>query len=321
MKYKLTILFILLLVFLLPAFLFWQQALKPVNPLAKNYISFTIEKGEDVRSIGKRLEDEGLIRSGLVFFLKARFTDFGKNIQAGDFVLSPSMDMMTISDDLLHGTTDVVLTIPEGWRKEEIAMKIANTFSIPESEILSIGREGYLFPDTYHIPKEATGSQIVKMMEDNFAAKTAKLNKNALDKYQLTFDEAVIIASLVEREAKETADRPLIASVILNRLDIGMKLDIDASIQYGLSYQPQEKRWWKEHLTAEDLEIDSFYNTYKNPGLPPTPIANPGLSSIEAVLNAPSTEYLYYVADKQGKSHFAKTFEEHRQNISKYLGL
>jgi len=109
------------------------------------------------------------------------------------------------------------------------------------------------------------------------------------------------------------------ASVILNRLSLGMKLDIDATVQYALGYQAKEKTWWKKELTTEDLEIDSPYNTYKYAGLPPTPIANPGLSVMEAVINAPENEYLYYIADKQGKSHFAKTFEEHAANISKYL--
>ncbi|OGF99039.1 hypothetical protein A3D78_06125 [Candidatus Gottesmanbacteria bacterium RIFCSPHIGHO2_02_FULL_39_14] len=319
MKYKLTILIFLLLIFFIAVYLFWLQAIKPVNPLDKDSRNFVIEKGEDVRSIGKRLEDVGLIRSGLVFFLKARLTNYGRSIQAGNFLLSSSMDMQTIADELLHGTLDVKLTIPEGWRREEIAMKIATQFGIPESEILKDAREGYLFPDTYQVSRDASASDIVRMMEDNFNKKTEKLNRDKLTQNQISFDEMVIIASLIEREAKLDTDRPLIASVILNRLSLGMKLDIDATVQYALGYQAKEKTWWKKELTTEDLEIDSPYNTYKYAGLPPTPIANPGLSVMEAVINAPENEYLYYIADKQGKSHFAKTFEEHAANISKYL--
>ena len=319
MKYKLTILIFLLLIFFIAVYLFWLQAIKPVNPLDKDSRNFVIEKGEDVRSIGKRLEDVGLIRSGLVFFLKARLTNYGRSIQAGNFLLSSSMDMQTIADELLHGTLDVKLTIPEGWRREEIAMKIATQFGIPESEILKDAREGYLFPDTYQDSRDASASDIVRMMEDNFNKKTEKLNRDKLTQNQISFDEMVIIASLIEREAKLDTDRPLIASVILNRLSLGMKLDIDATVQYALGYQAKEKTWWKKELTTEDLEIDSPYNTYKYAGLPPTPIANPGLSVMEAVINAPENEYLYYIADKQGKSHFAKTFEEHAANISKYL--
>ena len=318
MKQKLSILLILAVLILIPLYLYYQQSLNPVNPLAKDSVTFSIKSGEDVRSIAQRLYDENLIRSSLVFFLKARLTDYGKKIQAGDFQLSPSMGMQEISQELLHGTSDIRLTIPEGWRREEIAMKITNQFDIPENEILKTAREGYLFPDTYLIPKEATGSTIVKMMEENFNKKTQKA-REAGNKKSLDFEEIIIIASLVEREAKLHEDRPLIAGVILNRLKIGMKLDIDATIQYSLGYQSEQKSWWKKDLTAEDLENESEYNTYLNAGLPPTAIANPGLSSIEAVINAPKTDYLYYIADKTGKTHFAKTFEEHAANISKYL--
>jgi UPF0755 protein len=319
MKYKLTILVALLLFILVPSYLYYLQAIKPVNPMDNTGVNFYIQSGESVRQISQRLYDTKLVRSSLIFFLKARLTELGKNIQAGDFILSPSMDMNEISGELLHGTTDVRLTIPEGWRKEEITLKIAAEFNIPESEILKTAREGYLFPDTYFIPKEATGEKIVKIMEDNFAKKTANLNKSKLNKHNITFDDTIIIASLIEREARLPEDRPVIASVILNRLKIGMKLDIDATIQYILGYQPETKTWWKKNLTADDLQIDSPYNTYTNPGLPPTAIANPGLASIEAVLTAPETDYLYYIGDKTGKSHFAATFEEHAANIEKYL--
>ena len=318
MKQKLSILLILAVLILIPLNLYYQQSLNPVNPLAKDSVTFSIKSGEDVRSIAQRLYDENLIRSSLVFFLKARLTDYGKKIQAGDFQLSPSMGMQEISRELMHGTSDIRLTIPEGWRREEVAMKIANQFDIPENEILKTAREGYLFPDTYLIPKEATASTIVKMMEENFNKKTQKARESG-NKKSLDFEEIIIIASLVEREAKLHEDRPLIAGVILNRLKIGMKLDIDATIQYTLGYQSEHKSWWKKDLTAEDLENESEYNTYINAGLPPTAIANPGLSSIEAVINAPKTDYLYYIADKTGKTHFAKTFEEHAANISRYL--
>ena len=132
-------------------------------------------------------------------------------------------------------------------------------------------------------------------------------------------EKLVIIASLIEREAKLAADRPLTASVILNRLKIGMKLDIDATVQYALGYQTQEKSLWKKDLTNLDLEIDSPFNTYQNPGLPPAPIANPGLAAMEAVVNAPDTNYLYYISDKSGKLHLAGTIEEHNANIDQYL--
>lgn len=318
MKQKLYILLILLVLLLAPLYLYYYQSLKPVNPGNSEAINFSIKSGEDVRSIAQKLYDQKLIRSSLVFFLKARLTEYGKKIQAGDFLLSQSMNMQEISQELTHGTSDIRLTIPEGWRKEEIAMKITGQFDIPENEILRTAHEGYLFPDTYLIPKEATGSQIVKMMEDNFNKKIQKV-REAIKQKGLDFDEAIIIASLIEREAKLPEDRPLIASVILNRLKLEMKLDVDATVQYALGYQSDEKTWWKRNLTIEDLGFESVYNTYRNSGLPPTAIANPGLSSIEAVINAPKTDYLYYIADKNGKTHFAKTIEEQDANIAKYL--
>src|SRR3989338_7668552 len=319
MKQKLKILFILILLLFIPVYFYYQQAVKPVNPLDKEQISFSIETGEDVRSISQRLYDEKLIRSSLVFFLKARLTEFGNKIQAGEFMLSPSMDMEEIAGELLHGTMDVKLTIPEGWRKEEIAMKITSQFNIPESEFLNKAREGYLFPDTYLIPKEATGSDIIKILNDNFNKKTKSFQNGNSALINISLEEAVIIASMIEREAKFPEDRLLIARVILNRLEIGMKLDIDATVQYSQGYQPMEKTWWKKDLTVEDLGIESPYNTYNNPGLPPTAIANPGLASIEAVFKAPENDYLYYIEDKTCKSHFAETFEDHAANISRYL--
>lgn len=319
MRKKLPVLFVFLLIILIPLFLWWQQAAKAVNKTDSALISFTISPGETVRQVADRLEKEGLIRSTVAFFLKARFTPLGQNIQAGDFVLSPSMDLSTIAESLQHGTTDVRITIPEGWRNEEIAMKISREFGLPESEFLKVAKEGFMFPDTYLIPKETAASEIGIMFLSNFDKKVKTLDLAKMEEKELTLDSLIKIASLVEREAKLIEDRPLIASVILNRLDLGMKLDIDATVQYALGFQTGQKNWWKKDLSFADLEIDSPYNTYIIAGLPPTPIANPGLAAIKAVLEAPDTAYLYYIADSSGKSHFAADLEGHQHNIAKYL--
>ena len=319
MKKKLPVLFVFLLIILIPLFLWWQQAAKAVNKADSALISFTISQGETVRQVADRLEKEGLIRSTVAFFLKARFTPLGQNIQAGDFVLSPSMDLSTIAESLQHGTTDVRITIPEGWRNEEIAMKISREFGLPESEFLKVAKEGYMFPDTYLIPKETAASEIGAMFLSNFDKKVKTLDLAKMEEKELTLDSLIKIASLVEREAKLNEDRPMVASVILNRLDLGMKLDIDATVQYALGFQPAQKNWWKKNLTLADLEIDSPYNTYIIAGLPPTAIANPGLAAINAVLETPDTAYLYYIADSSGKSHFAADLESHQRNIAKYL--
>jgi len=319
MRRKFFVLFSILLIFGFVSFLWWNQAVYPADPSNKIPVTFTIEKGESGRNIADRLKKQGLIRSPIAFFLLVRFTNLGNDIQAGQFMLTPSMDMISIANSLTHGTADVRITIPEGWRSEEIALKLAQEIAIPEIEFTKVAREGYMFPDTYLIHKDASAAAIAQMMQTNFNRKTAKFSQDKLKKNNLSLNDLVKIASLVEREARHDEDRPLVASVILNRLKLGMKLDIDATVQYALGYQPKEKSWWKKELTLEDINIKSPFNTYKNPGLPPTPIANPGLEAMEAVFNAPDSNYLYYISDKTGKLHFAKDIDGHNINISKYL--
>lgn len=319
MKRKFFVLFIILLIFGFISFLWWNQATKPFDPTNKIPTTFTIEKGESGRNIADRLKKQGLIRSPIAFFLLVRFTNIGNDIQAGQFILTPSMNMIGIANSLTHGTADVRITIPEGWRSEEIALKLAQEIAIPEAEFSKVAREGYMFPDTYLIPQDASAAAIAEMMQTNFNKKTANFSQDKLKKNDLSLNNLVAVASLVEREASFDEDRPLVASVILNRLKLGMKLDIDATVQYALGYQSREKSWWKKELTVDDINIKSPYNTYKNAGLPPSPISNPGIAALEAVYNAPQTDYLYYISDATGKIHPAKTIEEHNINISKYL--
>lgn len=319
MKQKVSVLAILLFLISAILFLWWKQSVKPIQPTSSETVDFTIAQGEGVRSVADRLFKSELIRSPVAFFLLARFGGLGDNMQAGDFRLSPSMDLFTLSRTLTHGTSDIQVTIPEGWRREEIALTLAKTLNIPESEFLKESAEGYLFPDTYKLPKDASSTGVIGVFSANFQKRVNDEIVSKVSAKGLTLNQLIIIASLVEREAKLYEDRPLIASVILNRLNIGMKLDIDATVQYALGYQPQQKSWWKKDLTLEDLSIDSPYNTYVIPGLPPGPIANPGMASIMAAVDAPATDYLYYISDKTGKSHFAATFEHHQQNIARYL--
>ena len=198
-------------------------------------------------------------------------------------------------------------------------MELARVLSIPESEFLEHAEEGYMFPDTYLFPKQASGSAVAKKMRDTFDSKVTTPLNDQIAASDLSLHEIVILASLIEREAQIDEDRPLVSSVLMNRLDIGMKLDIDATIQYALGYQAAEKDWWKESLTFDDLKIASYYNTYTNAGIPPGPISNPGLTSIQAVLDPLSTDYLYYLHDSQGRIHPATTYEGHQANITRYL--
>ena len=319
MKKRFIVLILFLVILFAGGYLWWNQAIAPLDKKFLEYKTFVVEKGEDARSIAKNLHSQGFIRDPIAFFLYARFGGYQDKIQAGDFRLSPSMDLSTIMDSLTHGTLDVWITIPEGWRSEEIALLLAQELGIPESEFIKVAREGYMFPETYLVPKDASASSVVNILNATFAKKVSSEIRQKAKARGLNLDELLIIASMVEREARLDEDRPVVASVIINRLDERMKLDIDATVQYALGYNPSEKNWWKKNLTVEDLKIDSPYNTYTNAGLPPAPIANPGLEAILAVVNAPDTEYLYYVSDANGKIHPAKTAEEHNANVKKFI--
>ena len=315
--------FIFLFIFFISiifAYAYYKQGLLPVDKNNKKTKIFVIRRGESLRSIIDNLYRENLIRNKLAFYLLVKNMGIEKSIQAGDFRLSPSMNAETIAKILTKGTLDIWFTIIEGLRKEEIAQLINQNFSIPESEFLKYAKEGYLFPDTYLIPKEATAEAIVKILNNNFYRRFNKELQKKAAKKGLTEEEVIIIASLVEREAKYDEDRQKVASIILKRLKNDWPLQIDATVQYALGYQPQERSWWKRYLTQKDLEIDSPYNTYKKKGLPPGPICNPGLASIKAVIGASeNTPYWYYLSDKTGRMHYSKTLEEHNENIRKYL--
>lgn len=217
--------------------------------------------------------------------------------------------------------TQKKITLVEGQRIEEMAEKLDKELGLGQgSEFLKIAKEGYMFPDTYFVDKDASASAVVAKMKNNFENKYDVDLQAKIKKLGLTPDEGVILASIVEREARSSEARKMVASILLKRLNIEMGLYVDAGIQYALGYQPSEKSWWKRHLTKADLQINSSFNTRIHKGLPPTPICNPSLSSLEAVADAdPKTPYLYYYHDSEGVPHYARTLEEHNQNIANYL--
>lgn len=314
---KLFTLFVFLTTLVLLAYLWWTNNISAVNISDKKQVMFVIGKGQGIKEIANNLKTEGLIKNQVAFFLLVKQLGLDGKIQAGDFRLSPSMSAAQIAQNLTHGSLDVWITIPEGKRADEIAdilKKDLTTYQTSWREELN-KNEGYLFPDTYLIPKDTTIDQVISIMRNNFDTKFATLQKNNT---KLTDEEIVILASMIEREAKDSQDRPLVASVLLNRLALGMKLDIDATIQYSLGYQENEKTWWKRGLTRSDLTLNSPYNTYTNPGLPPTPISNPGLPTLQAITNPAKTNYLFYISDSDGKNHYATSLEQHEANIRKY---
>lgn len=315
---KISFLIVMLMLAIGGVLAWWIKGTSAVNDSDTAKRTFTINNGENVREIANNLKEEGLIKDSVIFYLVIKQLGMDEKIQAGDFLLSPSQSSFDIARALQTGTNDAIVVIPEGKRAEEIADILEETTSTYEESWRAalVKHEGYLFPDTYFFPTDATIETIISTMRDNFDKKYNSLE--GLSSTSLNQDEIVTIASMVEREARHAEDRPMVASVILNRYEIGMKLDIDATIQYALGFQANEDRWWKEGLTLSDLKLNSPYNTYLTSSLPPTPISNPGLAALQAVVAPAETNYLFYISDNSGNNHYATTNEEHEENKAKY---
>lgn len=322
-----TILFVpLLFLIAIVAFLFWFKSVgSPASP-DTSLKDFLIVRGASASQVGNNLFKEGLIKSPLAFKIYIQVTGKAKSIPAGEYRLSGSYSLFKLVDELTKGPTEIWVTIPEGLRREEIAEKFATSFGKGEefrNEFIveSEGLEGYLFPDTYLFPKTASASSVVTKMRSTFDKKTADLQEK-IDSGSLSLNQVVTLASIVEREAKFADERPIVAGILLNRLNIGMGLQVDATVQYAVASKScgssASCEWWPI-LTRDDLEIASSYNTYRFRGLPPAPIASPGLSSIKAAVEPEPSDYLYYLHDSKGQAHYAETLEEHNENIRKYL--
>lgn len=281
---------------------------------------FLINKGESFSSVANRLEEEGLIRSALVFHFIAWQQQTIDKIQAGDFRLNPQSPPAQIAQNITKGTLDIWVTLLEGWRREEIAQKLSlqglTVFKQDEFLLLTKNLEGQLFPDTYLIPREATAERIVKILTQNFQKKVPEVDKNTL-----------IMASIIEREIRNPQDRKIISGILWKRLENNWPLQADATVQYAVSSAKCKSQianctdWWLHNynLTKSDLAIKSPYNTYINQGLPPEPISNPGLDAIEAALAPLSSDYWFYLSDKDGVTHYARTDAEQTENIQKYI--
>lgn len=297
----------------------WRDAILPVNSHDKTPVVFVVKEGESVKSIASRLDEQNLIRSSPAFFVLVKFMGIERDLQAGDFRLNRTMDAAAVAKELTHGMLDVWVTLLEGWRVEEMATKLAKELDIPEAQFLLYEKEGYMFPDTYLIPRDASPAAVVEILLSNFEKKLTPQMREDAKKNGLTLPQVITLASIVEREGRTDEDRPVIAGILLKRLTAGWPLQADATIQYLLGYQPLEKTWWKKGLIDQDKKIKSPYNTYLYPDLPPGPIASPGLAAIKAVIYPSDSPYWYYLHDLEGRVHYAKTLEEHTANIAKYL--
>lgn len=321
---KKILLFPLLLVLILAGCIVWFY--KNIQPVSgnKDFKDFLVTKGLSASQIGNKLESAGLVKSALAFKIYLQFSGQAGKMQAGEFRLTPSFTLFQVVNALTQGPIELWVTIPEGLRREEIAVRFAKGLDRDSAFVTdflnaSKGNEGKLFPDTYLFPKDVSAEVVVNKMVRTFESKTSDLSAAK----GLNFEERLVLASIIERETKTAEERPIVAGVLINRLDIGMALQVDAAVQYAVASaknknQIIESKWW-EPLTKDDLAINSPYNTYKFPGLPPAPIASPGLASIKAAFEPAGTDYMYYIHDASGGIHFAETLAEHNSNIAKYL--
>ena len=305
-------------------------------------VRFTISPGDLPSDIAVRLEKQGLVKSADLFLNLVRYEKVGTKIQAGEYVLRKTMTMDEIIDAIQHGLARMItVTIRPGWRAEEIADYLAtrDLKNYDKDQFLKLVREGkfnyaflkdrprnappslegFLFPESYNVPYDITNDALITLMLDTFGQRVTDKTRQEIAAQKMTLYEAVTLASLVEREAVVTNERPIIASVFLNRIKKKMFLQSDSTAQYALGYQTATKQWWKSPVTIDELaNVNSPYNTYRNMGLPPGPICNPSLASVVAAAEPAQTDYLYFFSKGDGTHAFAKTFEEHQQNQQKY---
>ncbi len=279
-----------------------------------------IEKGKTSKDLASLLYTKNLIKNKSLYVYAIKI--FNKRTKVGFYEIPANASMSDIINIIDSGNTKVVkITIPEGWRTEQIGAKLEANKIVDYNEFLIAAKsyEGKLFPDTYYFEPKMTASAIVKMMFDDFSKRTNGLNLS---------DDDLIIASIVEREAANDTDRALIAGIYKNRIKIGMKLQSDPTVEYGrdtnnfakLSVDDQkEYSFWKSAKTSEFTSVISGYNTYQVKGLPIGPICNPGIASIKATLSPTPSEYFFFLYGTDGKIHPAVNSAEHQRNVYNYM--
>lgn len=293
----------------------------PANPHADPQ-NFQITLGESPISIAERLQTQGIIRSAPAFNTFLMYSGLDTQIQAGGYTLNPANTAVEIAYALQDPHPgDATLAILAGWRLEEIgaALPTSGLVIAPEA-FIAAGRaaaiEGMLFPGTYQLPRDTSVDDLVHVLTQAFDQTVTAEMRAGYAQQGLNVQQAVTLASIVEREAVVADEMPLIASVFLNRLALGMNLDADPTVQYAVGFNPAQNTWWTNPLSLADLQFDSPYNTYRYPGLPPGPIANPGANALRAVAFPAQTPYYYFRAtcDGSGRHLFAETFDEHVNN-------
>jgi UPF0755 protein len=306
----------------------WWEV-RPVGPGTQ--IAVMIPKGASTWRIGEDLARAGLVRDARALVIATMLRRAAGRLRHGEYLLAPSQSALQIVDALVKG--EVVLhrvTIPEGYTITQIADLLSTAGLADRDRILNLalrgGRslrrpgladlpvdslEGYLFPDTYQFARGLEAEGLLGGILDRFETAAGITLRSSARARGLTLHQLLTVASMIERETRVPDERPIVASVIYNRLAKGMRLEIDATVLYALGRH-------KDVVTLEDLAVDSPYNTYRYPGLPPGPIANPGLAAITAAATPAQTPYLFYVLKPDGRHYFSRTLEEHRAAVRRY---
>ena len=296
--------------------------------------AFEVQSGESIDSICSRLEQQGIISDGGVLSDYLIYTGQDTSLQAGDYRLSAAMNVIEIAQHMQDATpSDVEFVLLPGWRIEEVAATLPTSgLAVGPEEFIQAAHsprpgydflegvntlEGYLYPGSYILPRSTGASDLLDALVLRFAQQLTDGLRDKLAAEDLSVRDAVILASIVQREAVVPEEAPLIASVYLNRLRAGMRLDADPTVQYALGFNVGQQTWWTNPLSLQDLQVDSPYNTYRGFGLPPAPISNPGPEALLAVAEPSASTYYYFNArcDGSGYHVFSETFPEHLASL------
>ena len=276
----------------------------------------TVGPGESLQEITAGLQNIGAIRSAFVFRSAVILLGGERKVVAGDYLLPKPESSLYLALRFAFGRTDITMvkiTIPEGWDLRQIESYLPTRlpdFDVAKFQNLASSSEGYLFPDTYFVPPMITPEMLIQEMNSNFQQKINSVPQ--IKTFGEPLSSVVIVASMLEDEARTTTDRQIVAGILWKRLLLGMPLDVDSTIAYVTGKSLDE-------LTVSDLKINSPYNTYLHAGLPPSPIDNPGLDSLTAAVTPATTTYLYYLTGKDGLMHYAATLDEQQKNVAKNL--
>lgn len=307
----------------------YRWSLQPANPGDNKSQSYQLQTGTSAPDVADELQSAGLLKSSSAFVIYLTLHNLRGHLQAGTYEISPSDSATEIADKISHGRIAVNrLVVPDGATELQI-IKLATDQGIPEADFVAALKatytspilgsrpagdtslEGYLYPDTYNLIKPVRSQALVQQMIDNLQEKVAATDVvQSFANLGMTFHQGLTLASIVEKEVSNPEDRAMVAQVFINRLKAGQPLQSDVTVIYAANILNK----------PFDVNLDSQFNTYKYKGLPPGPINNPSIDAIKAVAHPKANDYIYFLADKQGVTHYAKTFEEHKANVKQYLG-